>query len=66
MADFGVARVQAETGVMTAETGTYRWMAPEVHLVLNMTMLMERKVSNIFILVHQYASLEKACPSCSS
>ncbi|XP_019182615.1 PREDICTED: serine/threonine-protein kinase STY17-like isoform X2 [Ipomoea nil] len=30
VADFGVARVQAVTGVMTAETGTYRWMAPEV------------------------------------
>ncbi|XP_055803187.1 serine/threonine-protein kinase STY17-like [Solanum dulcamara] len=28
--DFGVARVQTQTGVMTAETGTYRWMAPEV------------------------------------
>eukprot|EP00271_Cylindrocystis_brebissonii_P000612 TRINITY_DN1072_c0_g1_i1.p1 TRINITY_DN1072_c0_g1~~TRINITY_DN1072_c0_g1_i1.p1 ORF type:complete len:618 (-),score=150.57 TRINITY_DN1072_c0_g1_i1:368-2221(-) len=30
VADFGVARVQAHGGVMTAETGTYRWMAPEV------------------------------------
>ncbi|KAK8716852.1 hypothetical protein V6N13_044147 [Hibiscus sabdariffa] len=30
VADFGVARVQAHSGVMTAETGTYRWMAPEV------------------------------------
>nr|CAD1830591.1 unnamed protein product [Ananas comosus var. bracteatus] len=30
VADFGVARVKSETGVMTAETGTYRWMAPEV------------------------------------
>lgn len=30
VADFGVARVQAQTGIMTAETGTYRWMAPEV------------------------------------
>ncbi|XP_052308857.1 serine/threonine-protein kinase STY8 isoform X2 [Populus trichocarpa] len=30
VADFGVARVQDQTGVMTAETGTYRWMAPEV------------------------------------
>ncbi|XP_017606983.1 serine/threonine-protein kinase STY46-like [Gossypium arboreum] len=30
IADFGVARVQAQPGVMTAETGTYRWMAPEV------------------------------------
>ncbi|KAJ0695013.1 putative dual-specificity kinase TKL-Pl-4 family [Helianthus annuus] len=30
VADFGFARVQTESGVMTAETGTYRWMAPEV------------------------------------
>ncbi|XP_058220611.1 serine/threonine-protein kinase STY46-like isoform X2 [Rhododendron vialii] len=30
VADFGVAKVQTPTGVMTAETGTYRWMAPEV------------------------------------
>lgn len=31
VADFGVARVRAQSGVMTAETGTYRWMAPEVN-----------------------------------
>jgi serine/threonine protein kinase len=30
VADFGVARRLASTGDMTAETGTYRWMAPEV------------------------------------
>uniref|UniRef100_A0A804RGI0 non-specific serine/threonine protein kinase n=1 Tax=Zea mays TaxID=4577 RepID=A0A804RGI0_MAIZE len=30
VADFGVARFQDQGGVMTAETGTYRWMAPEV------------------------------------
>ncbi|CDP11370.1 unnamed protein product [Coffea canephora] len=30
VADFGVARFQSVGGVMTAETGTYRWMAPEV------------------------------------
>ncbi|KAJ6366696.1 hypothetical protein OIU77_003138 [Salix suchowensis] len=30
VADFGVARVQNQPGVMTAETGTYRWMAPEL------------------------------------
>ncbi|PNW71561.1 hypothetical protein CHLRE_16g659400v5 [Chlamydomonas reinhardtii] len=30
IADFGVARVIETTGHMTAETGTYRWMAPEV------------------------------------
>lgn len=32
VSDFGVARVQNKSGVMTAETGTYRWMAPEVSL----------------------------------
>ncbi|OWM70632.1 hypothetical protein CDL15_Pgr014305 [Punica granatum] len=30
IADFGVAKIQCQSGVMTAETGTYRWMAPEV------------------------------------
>ncbi|KAM1121961.1 hypothetical protein TB2_003459 [Malus domestica] len=30
VADFGVARVNSHSGVMTSETGTYRWMAPEV------------------------------------
>ncbi|KAH9654995.1 serine/threonine-protein kinase STY46 [Citrus sinensis] len=34
VADFGVARVKAQSGVMTAETGTYRWMAPEVYFAL--------------------------------
>ncbi|GAU12232.1 hypothetical protein TSUD_01990 [Trifolium subterraneum] len=30
VADFGVARLQNQSGIMTAETGTYRWMAPEL------------------------------------
>lgn len=30
IADFGVARMIESSGHMTAETGTYRWMAPEV------------------------------------
>jgi tRNA A-37 threonylcarbamoyl transferase component Bud32 len=30
IADFGVARTIEASGHMTAETGTYRWMAPEV------------------------------------
>ncbi|XP_061361259.1 serine/threonine-protein kinase STY46-like [Gastrolobium bilobum] len=30
IADFGVSRVHDQSGIMTAETGTYRWMAPEV------------------------------------
>ncbi|KAG6763906.1 hypothetical protein POTOM_031353 [Populus tomentosa] len=28
--DFGFSRVQTQSGVMTAETRTYHWMAPEV------------------------------------
>lgn len=35
VADFGVSRVQTQSGVMTAETGTYRWMAPEVRLPIH-------------------------------
>eukprot|EP00959_Pyramimonas_sp_CCMP1952_P320820 6713723-Pyramimonas_sp.AAC.1 len=30
VADFGVSRVKDDKGIMTAETGTYRWMAPEI------------------------------------
>lgn len=30
IADFGIARFQSQGGAMTRETGTYRWMAPEV------------------------------------
>eukprot|EP00884_Botryococcus_braunii_P004692 jgi/Botrbrau1/14223/Bobra.0254s0012.1 len=30
VSDFGVARIVDEINVMTSETGTYRWMAPEV------------------------------------
>ncbi|CAI0474784.1 unnamed protein product [Linum tenue] len=31
LADFGLAREETVTEMMTAETGTYRWMAPEVN-----------------------------------
>ena len=34
LADFGLAREESLTEMMTAETGTYRWMAPEVLLNL--------------------------------
>ncbi|XP_048329430.1 serine/threonine-protein kinase STY13 isoform X3 [Ziziphus jujuba] len=30
IADFGVARIEVQTEGMTPETGTYRWMAPEM------------------------------------
>ena len=32
LVDLGLAREETLTEMMTAETGTYRWMAPEVHL----------------------------------
>ncbi|KAE8659830.1 ACT-like protein tyrosine kinase family protein isoform 2 [Hibiscus syriacus] len=35
VSDFGVARVQAQPGVMTAETGIYHWMAPELSDILS-------------------------------
>ncbi|GMP33871.1 hypothetical protein CsSME_00006997 [Camellia sinensis var. sinensis] len=31
LADFGLAREESITEMMTAETGTYRWMAPELY-----------------------------------
>ncbi|KAL3633387.1 hypothetical protein CASFOL_022914 [Castilleja foliolosa] len=31
LADFGLAREETVTEMMTAETGTYRWMAPELY-----------------------------------
>ena len=31
LADFGLAREETLTEMMTAETGTYRWMAPKLY-----------------------------------
>lgn len=36
LADFGLAREESLTEMMTAETGTYRWMAPEVKYWLDL------------------------------
>jgi serine/threonine protein kinase len=33
LVDLGLAREETLTEMMTAETGTYRWMAPEVSTV---------------------------------
>lgn len=44
VADFGVARVQAQSGIMTAETGTYRWMAPEVWSMKVKHMLVQNRM----------------------
>jgi serine/threonine protein kinase len=32
VADFGLARTRESTGAMTAQRGTFQWMAPEVIL----------------------------------
>jgi len=40
LADFGLAREETVTEMMTAETGTYRWMAPEVCYYLGIMMLL--------------------------
>lgn len=48
VADFGVARVQAQSGVMTAETGTYRWMAPEVAFSFSHAVLVVSILSLLF------------------
>ncbi|KAJ6969132.1 hypothetical protein NC653_036943 [Populus alba x Populus x berolinensis] len=36
LADFGLAREETVTEMMTAETGTYRWMAPEIFIKSDM------------------------------
>ncbi|KAH7832969.1 hypothetical protein Vadar_001901 [Vaccinium darrowii] len=46
VADFGVARVQTEPGLMTAETGTYRWMAPEGGAAVGKEKRARRKVTS--------------------
>lgn len=39
LVDFGLAREESVTEMMTAETGTYRWMAPEVASELSFTFI---------------------------
>ncbi|KAJ6865540.1 hypothetical protein NC651_035948 [Populus alba x Populus x berolinensis] len=60
LADFGLAREETVTEMMTAETGTYRWMAPEIFiksdmrrnyiedLNLNFTTLQQRIIQILF------------------
>ena len=40
IADFGVARLIDKESVMTAETGTYRWMAPEVRSIVRSSVIL--------------------------
>ena len=58
LADFGLAREESLTEMMTAETGTYRWMAPEV-LYSNMVSLSHNYlfVSHLIIFYDTYDPL---------
>lgn len=46
LVDLGLAREETLTEMMTAETGTYRWMAPEV-IKKNMIFLMQSNTANL-------------------
>lgn len=39
--------MQAQSGVMTAETGTYRWMAPEVAFTFFFSIICMTAICNI-------------------
>jgi serine/threonine protein kinase len=47
LVDLGLAREETLTEMMTAETGTYRWMAPEVILFKRWIFFMQFNTSNL-------------------
>lgn len=54
LADFGLAREESVTEMMTAETGTYRWMAPEVksrYFGVSMQLLFDSSLHHFVYLV---------------
>lgn len=63
LADFGLAREETVTEMMTAETGTYRWMAPEVckHVYLDLFARLFYVLIKIFHLVQQTSVGECKC-----
>lgn len=46
LADFGLAREESLTEMMTAETGTYRWMAPELYSSVTLRLGDKKHYSN--------------------
>ncbi|KAF8397029.1 hypothetical protein HHK36_018667 [Tetracentron sinense] len=46
LADFGLAREESVTEMMTAETGTYRWMAPELYSTVTLRQGEKKHYSN--------------------
>lgn len=52
--DFGLAREESLTEMMTAETGTYRWMAPELYSTVTLR-LGEKKHYNLKVDVYSFS-----------
>ncbi|KAJ4869624.1 Protein kinase superfamily protein [Raphanus sativus] len=46
LADFGLAREESLTEMMTAETGTYRWMAPELYSTVTLRLGEKKHYNN--------------------
>ncbi|CAO2839183.1 unnamed protein product [Amaranthus hypochondriacus] len=46
LADFGLAREETLTEMMTAETGTYRWMAPELYSTVTLRLGEKKHYNN--------------------
>ena len=59
LADFGLAREETVTEMMTAETGTYRWMAPEVCCCQFVFCSLVHPLSICMLLLAQILLLEK-------
>jgi serine/threonine protein kinase len=60
VADFGVARVKSESGVMTAETGTYWWMAPEVIFLVSQNCICLQRNAKRFLFSNMMKLLSKS------
>jgi len=54
LVDFGLAREESLTEMMTAETGTYRWMAPELYSTVTLR-LGEKKHYNLKVDVYSFS-----------
>lgn len=65
LADFGLAREETVTEMMTAETGTYRWMAPEVSISL-LSEYLFLTTSIYFVLKNTFYTINLDCLQCLS
>ncbi|KAL9666328.1 hypothetical protein QQ045_000656 [Rhodiola kirilowii] len=69
LADFGLAREETLTKMMTAETGTYHWMAPELYCTVTLRQGEKKHYNNkvdaysfaivLWVLLHNKLSFEE-------